>query len=81
MSVANLKDHSALATWCKDENISMVVVGPEDPLAAGMADTLKAAGSACILFVSYRYHIIHNEKSSPCVVLKNCIYLHLRLGI
>ena len=44
MTVADLKDHSALAEWCKDQGISLVVVGPEDPLAAGIADTLTTAG-------------------------------------
>ena len=31
----SLSDHSALAEFCKDENIEFVVVGPEAPLAAG----------------------------------------------
>lgn len=31
----SISDHSALAQFCKDEEIEFVVVGPEAPLAAG----------------------------------------------
>lgn len=30
--------------FCKDNNISLVAVGPEDPLANGIADTLVNEG-------------------------------------
>ncbi len=40
----NISDFSGVATWCKDNDISLVVVGPEDPLANGIADTLKKEG-------------------------------------
>lgn len=40
-------NHSALAQWCRDYNIKMVIVGPEDPLANGLADDLKVEGILC----------------------------------
>jgi len=39
-------DHSALEAACRDRAIELVVVGPEAPLAAGLADGLRAAGLA-----------------------------------
>nr|XP_032833311.1 trifunctional purine biosynthetic protein adenosine-3 isoform X2 [Petromyzon marinus] len=44
VSVAN---HSLLVQYCADHNVSMVVVGPEAPLAAGVSDDLVAAGVRC----------------------------------
>lgn len=38
---------TALASWCKENAISLVVVGPEAPLAAGIADALAEAGVPC----------------------------------
>lgn len=35
VTVISISDHSALAQFCKDEEIEFVVVGPEAPLAAG----------------------------------------------
>ncbi|MHA1128462.1 MAG: phosphoribosylamine--glycine ligase [Alphaproteobacteria bacterium] len=40
----NPEDGDAVVEFCADESISFVVVGPEAPLAAGVADTLRAAG-------------------------------------
>jgi len=44
--VVNLKvtDHQAIARFCKENSIGLVVVGPEAPLVAGLADDLGAAG-------------------------------------
>jgi phosphoribosylamine--glycine ligase len=39
-------DPDALAAFCAHEAIELVVVGPEAPLAAGLADQLRAAGVA-----------------------------------
>lgn len=39
-----VEDHPAVVQVCKDKQIDLVVVGPEVPLAAGIADDLRAAG-------------------------------------
>ena len=39
-------DHDALLEACRSRAIELVVVGPEAPLAAGLADRLRAAGFA-----------------------------------
>src|SRR5262245_35498717 len=33
-----------LIRFCKKENVGLVVIGPEDPLAAGLADLLRNQG-------------------------------------
>ncbi|XP_049872943.1 trifunctional purine biosynthetic protein adenosine-3 isoform X2 [Pectinophora gossypiella] len=43
----NIKDYPALAKWCKEHTIDLVIVGPEDPLADGIVDGLTAHGIAC----------------------------------
>ncbi|XP_063812548.1 trifunctional purine biosynthetic protein adenosine-3 [Pseudophryne corroboree] len=40
-------DHPRLIQFCKSKNITLVVVGPEAPLAAGLVDDLTAAGVRC----------------------------------
>ena len=37
-------DHAAVLTLCRSKQIDFVVIGPEAPLVAGLADTLRAAG-------------------------------------
>lgn len=37
-------DHAAVIRFCRDKDIRFVVVGPEAPLVAGLADDLAAAG-------------------------------------
>lgn len=39
-------DHAAVVAFCKDMGIDFVVVGPEAPLVAGIADRLREAGIA-----------------------------------
>ncbi len=39
-------DHAAVVAFCKDKGIDFVVVGPEAPLVAGIADRLREAGIA-----------------------------------
>lgn len=40
-------DHAAVVAFCRAEAIGLVVVGPEAPLVAGLADDLTAAGIKC----------------------------------
>lgn len=40
----DVDDHAAVLTFCKEKAIDLVVVGPEGPLVAGIADPLRAAG-------------------------------------
>lgn len=41
------KDFEAVAMWCVANEIKLVVVGPEDPLADGIADVLVSHGLQC----------------------------------
>ncbi len=41
-----VEDHQAVIGFCRDKVIDLVVVGPEAPLVAGLADDLRAAGFA-----------------------------------
>ncbi|KQT88046.1 phosphoribosylamine--glycine ligase [Aurantimonas sp. Leaf443] len=40
----DVSDHEAVAAFCRRNEVSLVVVGPEVPLVAGLADDLRAAG-------------------------------------
>ena len=40
----DVKDHQAVVSFCREKAIDLVVVGPEAPLVAGIADDLQAAG-------------------------------------
>lgn len=40
----DVTDHDAIIVFCKDKAIDLVVVGPEAPLVAGLADDLTAQG-------------------------------------
>lgn len=42
----NMDDHQAVVDFCQQQHIALVVIGPEAPLVAGLADTLAAAGIA-----------------------------------
>ena len=41
-----IEDHAAVTAFCRDRAIDLVVVGPEAPLVAGLADPLREAGIA-----------------------------------
>lgn len=40
----DVSDHAAVAQFCMDYAIKLVIVGPEAPLVAGLADVLASAG-------------------------------------
>ncbi len=40
----DLADHAAIIAFCRADKIDFVVIGPEGPLVAGLADDLAAAG-------------------------------------
>ncbi len=40
----NVSDHNSVAEFCKTQSIDLVVVGPEAPLVAGLANDLRQAG-------------------------------------
>lgn len=44
----DISDHKAVVERCRDEEIDLVVVGPEAPLVAGLADELREAGIATV---------------------------------
>lgn len=43
-----VEDHDALCAWAINERPDLVVIGPEGPLAAGLADRLSALGLAVL---------------------------------
>lgn len=43
----SVKDHAAIVKFCQNQGINLVFVGPEDPLADGVADSLLAANIKC----------------------------------
>ncbi|WP_182084696.1 phosphoribosylamine--glycine ligase [Aureimonas sp. ME7] len=42
----DVADHAGVIAFCRDQRIGLVVVGPEVPLVAGLADSLRDAGIA-----------------------------------
>ena len=40
----DISDHEAVIGFCKDDKTDFVVIGPEAPLVAGLADDLNAQG-------------------------------------
>ena len=45
----DMHKHEKVVSWCKDNNINMVVIGPEDLLANGLSDDLTKAGEFMFL--------------------------------
>ena len=46
VDLVDIADHAAVIEFCRSRDIALVVVGPEAPLVAGIADDLRAAGLA-----------------------------------
>jgi phosphoribosylamine---glycine ligase len=44
LAVLDTDDYPAVIAFCRDRKIGLVLVGPEGPLVAGIADALRAAG-------------------------------------
>jgi phosphoribosylamine---glycine ligase len=44
VAALDIADHAAVIAFCRARGISLVVVGPEAPLCAGIVDDLEAAG-------------------------------------
>ena len=40
----DIGDHDDVASFCKDKDVGLVVIGPEAPLVAGLTDDLDAQG-------------------------------------
>ena len=47
VSGISVENHVAVAAFCKDKQIDLVIVGPEAPLAVGLVDSLSAEGIRC----------------------------------
>ena len=43
----DISDHEAVIHFCKTNQIDLVIVGPEIPLAAGLVDSLSGSGIRC----------------------------------
>jgi len=43
----DMQDHQAVVDFCRVNAVELVVIGPEAPLVAGLADDLRAAGVRC----------------------------------
>ena len=47
ISGISVDDHAAIVDFCKQKDIALAVVGPEIPLAVGLADSLSMEGIRC----------------------------------
>jgi len=43
----DVDNHPAVVDFCRVQGIELVIIGPEDPLVKGLADSLNNAGIAC----------------------------------
>ncbi len=43
-NAVNLKSHSDIISFCKENQIDIVIIGPEQPLVDGLTDDLESAG-------------------------------------
>ncbi len=47
VSRISMDDHPAVIQFCREKQIDLVIIGPEAPLVAGLADSLSAEGIDC----------------------------------
>jgi phosphoribosylamine--glycine ligase len=47
LAAIDIGDHAAVVSFCRENAIDLVVVGPEAPLVSGIADDLATAGIVC----------------------------------
>jgi phosphoribosylamine--glycine ligase len=47
IAAIDIRDHTAVVRFCRENAVDLVVVGPEAPLVAGVADDLATAGIVC----------------------------------
>lgn len=45
--ILDVKDHTEIVEFCFENDIDFVVIGPEDPLVDGLADSLRGADILC----------------------------------
>ena len=57
-SDVSVKDFDAVSAWCQEQGVTLVVVGPEDPLAGGIADHLAKKGGLPWLLALLQSHLI-----------------------
>lgn len=49
----DVKNHPGVVQWSINHNINLVVVGPEDPLADGLVDSLTAEGNKIYIYAKH----------------------------
>ncbi|GFO02182.1 trifunctional purine biosynthetic protein adenosine-3 [Plakobranchus ocellatus] len=59
----DIKDFASIAQWCTANSITFVMVGPEDPLAAGIADYLSKNADLPVFGPSAKAAQIEADKS------------------
>jgi phosphoribosylamine--glycine ligase len=47
IAAIDIREHAAVVRFCRENAVDLVVVGPEAPLVAGVADDLTTAGIVC----------------------------------
>jgi phosphoribosylamine--glycine ligase len=68
-----VNDTDAIVALCKQELVDLVVVGPEDPLANGLADTLREAGFAVFGPSAYAAQLEASKRFSKEFMLRQQI--------
>ena len=58
----NVGDHAAVVSFCQQNSVGLVVVGPEAPLVDGLADSLRAAADQAESFASRCCQVLGGER-------------------